>query len=329
MNDDFLRALDEAPRPEFARALREQLRDDADAAALVRARWRPVLAFAAAAVVIVVAFAFPAVRVSAQAVLDLFRVREFTAVSFDPQRFERLHAQGGDRVFGVFDQQDVLREPGPPRAMASFAEAGAAANLDAREPRSLAGGVALDSVWVTGAGEANLVVHADRLRSVLDALELRDVEVPPGLDGRAVHVAMSPAITARYKSARRRVLFVQSRSPEVGLPAGIDPTGLGEIGLRILGLSEAEAHRLAAQIDWRNTLVVPVPVNASSFRAIQVQGHRGLLISTRATGANGPAGTARVGRDESVVLWSVNDRVYALMGSLDGPELLQMAESVR
>ena len=48
MNDDFLSSLQAPPRPEFTRALREQLLADAERAEARRTRWRPVFALAAA-----------------------------------------------------------------------------------------------------------------------------------------------------------------------------------------------------------------------------------------------------------------------------------------
>ena len=83
MDDRFLNSMRRDPDPAFSRDLRTRLQ----AQPATRDRWRlrpaPAVAIAIAAVAVVSLFAFPAVRVSAQAVLDLFRVRKFAAVSFD------------------------------------------------------------------------------------------------------------------------------------------------------------------------------------------------------------------------------------------------------
>jgi len=71
-------------------------------------------------------------------------------------------------------------------------------------------------------------------------------------------------------------------------------------------------------------LLVPVPVNASTFRQVTVHGAQGLLITT--SGFNGDGDRRREG---TFVLWSEGDRVYAVTGNLGDKDLLQMAESMQ
>lgn len=324
MSDDFLHQLRREPRPGFSRALRERLREQDEARAARGGAWRPWLATAASVAAIALAFTFPAVRVSAQAVLDLFRVRTFAAVRFDPARFERIESMRGAEHVNLFERRNVGQEPGEPRLVASLEEAGRAAGMRPMAPATLPPGLEPDSVFVTGAGEADFVVNGERLRTMLDALELRDVAVPAGLDGRAVHVRLQPGIAARYRGRSGRVTLMQAQSPEVRVPPGVDLAQVGEVGLRVLGLSPPEARRMARRIDWTNTLVVPVPTSASEFREVTVNGQRGLMIGTRERRQDG-----RTRRGGTVILWSEGDRVLALQGNLESVAMMHLAESVR
>ena len=136
---------------------------------------------------------------------------------------------------------------------------------------------------------------------------------------------MYPMVTQSFRAGSSRLELIQSRSPEVSLPAGVDLARLGEVGLRILGLDAAEARRIAASVDWRSTLLVPVPANASSFRSVTVQGNPGLLITMTREGK--VDGQRR--RAGTVVMWTEGERVYALEGTLGPPDMIQVAESVR
>ena len=118
-------------------------------------------------------------------------------------------------------------------------------------------------------------------------------------------------------------MLLQARSPEITLPAGWNLAQLGEIGLRILGLDPGDAKRIAKATDWRSTLLVPVPMNATSFRQVTVNGQSGLLIMT--TGEPAADGKRR---ERTILMWSTGDRVFFLQGNLDGKELIRMAESV-
>jgi len=328
MDDRFLTGMRREPRPEFARELHERLRRQGPAVAPARP-WRPLqlaVALAGGLVValVVLSFTFPAVRASAQAFLDLFRVRNFAAVSVNPARVARLRDLKLDpeSMMGG-GQAEILEPAGEPRVVATVQEAGAAAGFAVRVPAQTPAGFRPDTIVVAGASAARFTVDTARLTRVLDALDIRDVRVPAGLDGQVITVRTTPAVAQRFVRDRQRVDLLQARSPEVSLPAGVDLARLGEIGLRIAGLEPGEAKRFAQSIDWHGTLVVPVPLNASSFSEVSVNGNRGLLVVFAGSG-QGPHGVAR----GNLLLWTDGDLVFALRGDLNRMDLVQMAESL-
>jgi hypothetical protein len=323
MDDRFLQEHRRGPAPGFARRLREKLREQEETSRTPA--WRPLVFAAAAAAVVATLFAFPAVRAGAQSMLDLFRVRSFVAVPFDSDRFEKLRAMDTDNAMLIFDRHEVIQEPGRPVVQSSAAEASALVGYAVESPTYLPRGLAIDTVAVTGEGRARLGVNTSRLRELLATLDLRDLEVPAGLDGQDIEVHMHRVVSQRFRSERNRLSLIQARSPEVSLPAGLDLARLGEMGLRILGMDAGEARRIASTVDWRSTLLVPVPANASSFRSVTVQGNPGLLIEKVQKKSDG-SGTRGAG---CVVMWTDGDRVFALEGSIGDVDMLQVAESVR
>jgi hypothetical protein len=330
MDDRFLNELRREPSPEFARELHERLRRQGPAVAPARA-WRPLqwavpLAGGLAVALVVLSFAFPAVRASAQAFLDLFRVRNFAAVSVDPARFERLRDQKLDLASLLSDRVETPAQSPAPRVVASPQAAAALAGFAVRVPAEPPRGFVPDTIAVMEGATVSFRVHTAILREALEKLDIRDLQVPEGLDGQTVTARTSPTVAQRFVRERERIEFVQARSPEMSLPAGVDLERFGEIGLRIAGLDAGEARRFARSIDWHGTLVVPVPVNASSFTETSVRGARGLLVSFKEGAAAGPHGHRREG---TLLLWSEGEMVYALTANLPDLLLVQMAESVR
>src|SRR5206468_2261182 len=167
------------------------------------ARLAPVTAGALATVLAVALFAFPSVRASAQAMLDMFRVRKFAAVHFDGARMDKLRQLSEDRTFMVFDHQDIVRDPGPPEVVASTAAASAAAGFQVARPGYLPAGLSPDTIRVEGAGEARVSVSEAKLRALLDALDLRDVVVPAGLNGKMVEVRKAPVVIQQFRNTGR------------------------------------------------------------------------------------------------------------------------------
>ncbi|HEY3516356.1 MAG TPA: hypothetical protein VGL98_04865, partial [Gammaproteobacteria bacterium] len=113
---------------------------------------------------------------------------------------------------------------------------------------------------------------------------------------------------------------IQARSPDVAFPAGVDPSKLAYAALRVLGTSRDEAYRMSVTIDWRSTLIVPVPAKAVAYRPINVSGNEGLLIVGLAQNESHPGG---------VLMWSDGDQTFAIAGAASGEELLEIAQNLQ
>jgi hypothetical protein len=330
MDDRFLHEQRREPAPGFSRALRERLRGTETESPARGFRLHPALGTALATALVAASFTLPAVRVAAQNALDLFRVHSFAAVEISASRIEqlkKLHDQvETDPTMMVFDKQETLKDPGKPVEYPSADLAGAAAGLPGlRKPTSLPSGLVFDKAAVTGQGAARLTLHADRLQHVLDALGITDVRVPSGLDGQSITVHMPASVMQLYASGKRRLSIIEGTSPEVALPPGADLQQLGEIGLRVLGLDAVEARRIAGSIDWRSTLLVPVPTTAASFRQVDVNGHKGLFIRMEGDGTS----ESPKDRRGAMVMWTDGERVLAVQSNLPNEDVLEVAQSLR
>ena len=267
---------------------------------------------------------------AAQNALDLFRVDTFAGVEVDESRLDQLkklgEQAGGDPAMMVFDSHEVIQDPGPPQEFPSPDLAASAAGLPGvLRPGTLPAGYRLEKTQVTGEGAVRFTLHTDRLRPVLDALALNDVQVPQGFDAQPITVHKPAIVAQRYTDGKRTFSVLEAMSPEVTLPPGADLRQLGEVALRVLGLDAREASRVAASVDWRNTMLVPVPTAAGSFNQVTVDGHPGLFV--RINRETRPDGTRT--RGGGLVMWSEGGRVHAVQGDLPGEELLEMANALR
>jgi hypothetical protein len=322
MDDDFLYGLRREPSQDFTRRLRLRLAEvDSQPMQRLPARIPKMAAATLLTALVAVAFTFPVVRAGAQAFLDLFRVVNFAGVSFDHERLSELGTAGLDLPQLLGGQVEMLQRPEPPVSFGSLEDAGAAAGLRVRVPAWLPVGWQLARTDVVGETALRITPSTGKLQTLLDALAIDDLAIPAALDGQTLTVRVAPIVSVTYANGDRTVTLTQSRSPDVSFPAGLDLAVLAEIGLRILGLDRAQAYRFANSIDWRTTLVVPVPANAASFREVNVQGQTALFIEA--------VGDAAGPRNEAVIMWSREGNVYALRGALRAPELLEMAQTVQ
>jgi len=329
MDDSFLTDLRQSPSPEFAERLGARLRAQPPPPSKPHRPWLTsrLVVPALSAAVVALLFTFPAVRASAQAFLNLFRVVNFVAVPVDRGRVDLLRGENLDLPSLIGEQVTVLADPGPAVTVTSIEAAGATAGMKVQVPSVVPSQTSMIGVKVSGERALRVTLSTERLQQVLETLDIRDIEIPADMNGRSATIRVPPVVEMAYErgsdpkagSFRRAELF-QVQSPIVDMPPGLNLATFGEIGLRILGVDAGESRRLAQQIDWHSTLLVPIPPNVSAFHQVQVRGGHGLALETSRR-PNTP--TVRM------IIWSNGGRVFALQGTFELGDLLEMANSVR
>lgn len=332
MDETSLQSLREEPSPEFAARLKASLRDlDRHQVRASRRDW-PVLRIAAALAVVGAAtalLAVPSVRAGAASLLARFRMVHFVAVEVDQSRVAQLRSSEIDLPRLIGEHVQVLQEPGPPIDVASIEEAAAATGIRVRVPAWLPPEVTLRATAYRGPGRVQVVADNARLQHLLDFLGIDDVEVPPALDGRTATIDVPAMVRLTYANDRgAEAHFLQGRSPEVSLPEGVEVEALAEIGLRILGFGAVEAKRFAQVIDWRSTMLVPIPSGAARFKRVEINGNPGLLIA-RTVPAPGNASPAPPPREMQMLIWSADGMVYGIRGNFRDESVLRMAYSAQ
>ena len=324
MAEPNLDALRRDPDPEFAERLHARLRQQ-PMGRPHRAR-RPLAKLAAGVAVaagIGFALTLPEVRAKAASFLALFREVHFMAIPVDPgQALERTAGLDIRNLIG--DRVQVI-EQNAPVSVVSREAASAAAGFQAQMPTVLPEGAVLTEIKVSGRNVVRVTADTARLRQLLDALGLRDVDVPEELDGETAMITLLPMVMTEFTQGERRAGLMQGPIPQVLMPAGVDLAQLGEIGLRMMGLPATDAREFAKKVDWNTTLVVPVPPMATRFRQVAVGGSQGVEIE-------GPIidPETRVEKGNwNLLLWSKAGRVYGIRSTMRLTDVLAMANSLQ
>lgn len=282
-------------------------------------RWAAVLA---AVLMLGAALTLPSVRAAAQAFLDLFRIVDFAPVSVQRGRLEALLGrQEIDLPKILGEQTNVLSKPGPPQVVSSPEAAGTLTGMPIGLPTWRPAGFELNGVQVLPAQLWRFTADVRKLQGVLDSLGIHDVSVPASVDGQVVTASVAPIVRIAYGNGSQHFAVVESLQPVISVPQDIDLANLADIALRVLGVGSDEAYRIAQSVDWRTTLIVPLPADAALFRKVDVQGHPGLLVVRARTIAQGRQ------PPESRLIWSNGNRVFALIGNVQPNVLFNMAQS--
>jgi len=317
MNDQFLHDLRRPPSTSFARRLRATLDANGNVSGVSSRAARRYLPLAASLALVSLAFAFPGVRASAQAFLDLFRISSVVGVAVDTGPLRNVIQNGLNLESMLGGSIEELTPQSEPVEVASVADASATAGFDAIEPAWRPVGLELSRVRVGGPEAVRLTLNLEYLELLMDAIGIDDLSVPQGYDGQQVTVRIPSVVSLEYGApGSNRAALVQAPSPEITLPEGFDLPAIAEIALRIAGVGREEAFDLAWTVDWRSTFIVPVPAGAAGYERIDIGGHEGVAIVPERG-------------SEKVLLWADGAQIYALSGNLELDELLEMAQSAQ
>ncbi|MHB0876450.1 MAG: zf-HC2 domain-containing protein [Anaerolineae bacterium] len=275
-----------------------------------------VPALSAASIAVVASLILvPPLRTAAAQLLDVFRVQQLKVISFDPAKAPSL-ASFTDTLFSRAEVDEV--EPQP---VASAEEAAQLAGYAVRLPAYVPDGLTLEQLAVMPQRHANATVNVPAVRTLLEAAGLSTDALPTDPDDASISAIIPPLTRAHYSGIGTDVtnlLVFQTTSPQVSIPAGMDLTRLGSLGLQLLGLWPEEADRVSAGIDWANTLVIPIPSDASTAREISVHGYPGYLLQSEDDD-----------EPETFALWQEGDMLYSVSANLKASEVLRVAESLR
>lgn len=263
-------------------------------------------AFATLAVLLFsLAFAFPSVRAAASDFLGLFRVQKFAAISVSPQQLAMLEEIANSGLLP--GQVEMIEEPGQLTAVDSLAEAEA---FEGHPVKTLSDLGEPDQIYTMSGGSGRLIINVEDTRAIVEIAGVDPALIPDSLDGKPVNVTVYPAVSMQWDD----VVLVQSPSPLVEYPDDVDTAALGEALLQVLGMDARQARRLARNIDWTNTLLLPVPENIASFSEVTVDGVTGIALSS-------------INGRDNALMWQNDGIVYVLSGR-NIADLIDVANSL-
>lgn len=252
-------------------------------------------------------FIFPEARATANQFLGLFRVQKFAPISVSPEALAQLENL---ELEGIYPGEITwIREPQEPQPVATYDEAAATAGYD-RWVFTFEHELGPPSeIAASSGGAAVLTVDLASSRSILDIAGIDPALLPDNLDGAEISVDVPGTIMMGW--AGQEIILIQSHSPQVDYPAGFDPAPIGQAMLQLLGMDEIEAYRLSQNIDWTNTLILPIPQEIGTFREVPVFSTTGLLIEA-------------LDGSHAAVVWQNDDAVYMASGAISGDALVDL-----
>jgi Putative zinc-finger len=308
----------------------------------VSRRWRPVWVTAVAAAIILCALAFPSGRSLAQRFLATLRIEKVQPVALDFSTFD------GNRPLG-----EMLSKMLSDKVVVTADEK--VQHVDSAKDASELAGFPVQLIHartdtpkftVQGQHAFHMTVDRERLQDVVDQAGRPDLLVPAKIDGATVSVSVPRSIALEYGDCGRRLAkegaapartqqerhewgqgeagsntclaLIEAPVPQVNVPADLNIQQLAEIAFQLTRMSPTQARELAQTIDWKTTLVLPIPRFAGTYSQVNMNGVQATLINN--SGRRGPG---------YALIWVKNGIIYGLIGHGDSSEAMALANSLQ
>ncbi len=268
-------------------------------------RMRRIAAVATVAIVLAGSLTFAPVRALASDLLAVFRVERFVVVNVDDARLDELEAafESLDTEELVFGDKETIREAGEPTTVATIAEAEAQVGFSLRIPEGYGEPT---EIAVQGGSQYAYTPNVEDMRQVYSAVGLDPEVLPSDIDGQRFEITREAGAMLMYETEDGSFMVAQAGAPTTVIPDGINTDDLAVAVLQLLGMSEAEAQAMAANIDFSTTLLLPVPTSkVERVREITVDGVTGVIFE-------GGWDEAEDEWSGSVLTWQNNGIVYAI-----------------
>ncbi len=315
----------EAPLPFFAR--------------LFSRRSRFAWAASLAAAVLLLSLMFPATRSFAQRLLATLRIERVQTVSLDLGPLGSNSSQQPLQALSkLLSDNTVVTTDEKPFSASSQDAASQAAGFPVR---LLSARTDTPAFEITGAHAFHLTLDRSRLQDILDEAGRSDLLLPSSVDGAPVSVQMPRAVAVQYGACAKHnaqgatqpttsadpcLLLLQAPSPTINVPSDLNIQQLAETGLQFAGWTPVKASEFCKTVDWKTTLVVPIPAGVQSYETATVNGIRGTLMHFANNHGGGP-GFALVWVDNQTT--PGNSMIYSLAGQGDGSSAVQLASSLQ
>ncbi len=256
-----------------------------------------------------ISLSFPTVRAAASDFLGLFRVQKFSAISISPERLMMLQqiAESGSTP----GELELLEEPGAAQTVDSLDEAMTITGVT--QLRTLPSLGAAEKIMVTDGGNGRFHIDLEGARAILDATGADPMLLPDTVADQFININIFAGVEQQWADD---TLFLQTESPLVEYPAELDPALLGEALLQIVGLTKSEATRLAQQIDWTSTLLLPISTDVATFNEVTIEGVSGIAL-------------LGLDNQHTALIWQKDGMIHLLLSSGNTADLLTLANTLR
>ena len=266
--------------------------------------------------------------------LSIFRAQDIKSINISLKDLNEIRENLARNESEIdIDQIGKIAKTGGQNRPVTAEEAKRTADFRVRFPAAL--GDSESHVRIIEPATVDFTLNVANINQVLKSFGATHL-LPKEVDGKTFCVNFSSQVMADYGTGDRFITVMQTKSPEIHVPAGVDVDAIYHALIELPVLPHHLQNQLKSIKDWKNTLYVPV-VDANA-EEITINGAKGYVYAREGKDQGTVSHTySKDGKTETIfhstmhssVIWYDQGTIYSVQGNVNKDEVIRIARSMR
>lgn len=278
-------------------------------------KYRKIAAGICAALVITTCMSIQPVRAAVSNALSIFRVENVKGLNISVDDIQQIQNKLRNKEPEIDLQKfGKIKTIGGQQRQVTLEEAKKVAGLPVLFPAALAD--TRPGITVIDPSSMEFTLNVDNMNRVLKSFGAQTL-LPKSIDGKTFNVNISRTIVMKYNISGRDINIVQTKSPEIVVPEGVDVDQIYDSMVDLPIIPENLQRQLKSIKDWKSTIYIPVIGNETT--EVDINGSKGYVF----TGNNVSGNTF------SGIVWSDSGVIRSIQGMISKDEIVALARSMK
>jgi hypothetical protein len=252
-------------------------------------------------------------------VLSIFRVENIKGFRITPQELAQIEKSlsTGQGDFNI-DKIGKIKVDGGKNRPASYDEINKVCGFPILLPADFSD-IKPDITFVEPM-TLGFTLNVENTNQVLKSLKAKDL-FPEEVDGKTFTARFGPQASIKYSIGTKEYTLIQTTSPKLEVPEGVDADKLFSTVVNIPIFPEELKSRLKSITDWKSTLYIPLTEPVEEIRINDITA----FVSSTSERTNNTMQDKTISR----IIWMDNGVIYGIISNTDKDDLISFAKNLK
>lgn len=281
-------------------------------------KYKKLAAAACAVLVITSCVAIQPVRAAISSALSIFRVENVKGINITLADIREIQDKLSSKAPEInLDKIGRIKSTGGLQKQITLKEAKNITDFPVLFPSALS--AQKPDISSIDSATMEFTLNVENMNEILKTFNAKRL-LPEGIDGKTFNIGLSRTVTLHYSANGKTYNFIQTKSPSIEVPEGVNVDELRDCLVEFPLLPENLKTQIKSITDWKSTLYVPVVDGISE--SVDINGSQGYV-------ALPPSDVQVNEKVNSSIVWYDKGTIYSIIGNMSKDEIIGLARSMR